>query len=82
MHFKQWLEGQTGGTGIEPSSQERGGIPLSILAASHGQSKGAFMTGGDKPPTSNKDAEDTEYRTVKGLKDKKQKRKMLDARKS
>ena len=78
MHFKQWLEGQTGGTGIEPSSQERGGVPLSILAANHGQSKGAFVTGGENPP--NEHDADTEYRTKNGLKNKKRNREMKDAR--
>lgn len=78
MNFKKWFEGQLGG--IEAPSQERGGVPLSILGANHGNSKGAFMTGGDSPPTSKKNSADTETRYRSDLKNQRRKRKMLLAR--
>lgn len=76
-HFSKWLEGQLGG--IEAPSQERGGVPLSILGASHGNSKGAFMTGGDKPPTPVNNSED-ETRYQYDIAERKKKNKMLNVR--
>ena len=77
--FSKWLEGQGQQGGIDTPST-RDGVPLSILGANHGNSKGAFITGGDKPPTPNDDSESI-IRYRKDMKNQRSRKRMFDVRK-
>ena len=77
--FKKWLEGQGQQGGIDTPST-RDGVPLSILGANHGNSKGAFVTGGDEPPTPNDESGDDETRWKKDMGNKKRKQEYLKLR--